>query len=1046
LGKLKKFEDTLEARIFQKVAELSMEIVQTDDSHYAPPHHLAYETVEKGTPFVGEGIYAWIKGEYTPSSDLVGKRLYIWPKTIAYEGLLFVDYMPYGNFASKHLLNSHGTHYCKMFAGSAESRPYQIDIEYYANHFIKGTMPLQPEEEQSYEIVYNPSDICTMDELINDCYHNLVIVNQMVEVLDADSYIRAKLVRALLEVHKVVYYDADSVEHEKFYLGVKRANQILKEALRDKNATSQAYVGLVGHSHMDTAWLWHRKETEKKCGRTFANQMSLMDQFSTYTFIQSSAHHGDMIRRLYPSLFEKMKERIAQGRYEPNGAVWIECDCNIPSGEYIIRQFLYGQRFTREHFNYTSDAFWLPDTFGYSAALPQIMRGCGVSYFLTTKIAWNDTNQFPYDSFYWKGIDGTAVLTHFNRTHIWPDPKAMSQYVLKAGPDSVMERSVSNMRLFTYGFGDGGGGPEDSMVEIANRMTDIEGMPRTEHTTVSEFMKGLERELYQPSTYSGELYLELHRGTLTQMHQIKRNNRKAEIAIRDAELFLVLRSLEQNTIACGKEIRPHVEELLINQFHDILPGTAIPRVHIEAMDSVAALISDVKELQKSYLQDMKEPHPNKLTIINSLSFERKDVIYLPYEGKELAEPVKQQVIKKRDGSFSLAVFGLALPALGSKIVQLTQAQEEPKLLSESVSAFKLDDALLALETPYYQVEFNEKGYICSLFDKRVKRQVKGEGYALGTFLIGEDVPMAWDNWDIDADLECKLADTALLQKRELVSKGEVELRIRSVHTIGEKSSITQDMIFYADKETIVFDTVMDWQDDHRFLRVAFDTSIASSYANQEIQFGYLRRETNRNTGIEKAKFEVSNHKYTDISETRYGVAVLNDSKYGISVHEGRMHLSLHKSGTMPDYNGDKGIHDVVYALHPHVGGFSANSVIQGAYSLNIPPVLTEGVLKLESLLQIDASNIIVESIKPLEDAKFGFLIRLYEAEGCYTNTQLDFSRRYLRAAWTNMLEEEVEELIFDPNKALSIETNFTAFEIKSLKLIYHDDEEGGVKT
>lgn len=265
----------------------------------------------------------------------------------------------------------------------------------------------------------------------------------------------------------------------------------------------------------------------EKCARTYANELNLMAQYPEYTFIQSSAYHGDMIRRHYPQLFARIQQAVAAGRYEPNGGVWIECDCNITSGESMIRQFLWGQRFTRKYFGYTSNCFWLPDTFGYSASIPQIMKGCGVDYFLTTKMAWNDTTTFPYDTFLWKGIDGTKVFTHLNKTHVWPDPKTLTDYVVN-GNDCIREKTVSDKRLISYGFGDGGGGPQFEMIEMARREKDLEGVPCAEHVLVGDFMKELEATSHNVSEYSGELYLELHRGTLTNQHTIKRNNRLAE--------------------------------------------------------------------------------------------------------------------------------------------------------------------------------------------------------------------------------------------------------------------------------------------------------------------------------------------------------------------------------------------------------------------------------------------------------------------------------------------------------------------------------------
>ena len=996
----------------------------TDGSWHSVPEASRFSSCPKGAVYEGEGIYVWLRGSYQVPQRLRGETLFLWPKVKAYEGMLWVDGKPYGNFASKFAANSHGNHYCDLITGNAETdKPIEIAIEYYAHHFVKGTQPLKDNEPEEFKIVYEGMDICVKREKLADFYYDLKIANQMAEALDKGSFRRAAVVRALLDIHAFLYYDFENVDWDVFMDGVQKADAVLKQMLSRPNAPSAPYAGFIGHSHMDTAWLWTRKETEKKCARTYANQMSLMDQYPDYTFIQSSAYHGDIIRRLYPDLFEEIKKRVKEGRYEPNGGVWIESDCNIPSGEYMIRQFVWGQRFTRKHFDYTSDAFWLPDTFGYSASLPQIMQGCGVKYFLTTKISWNDTNEFPYDTFYWKGIDGSKVLVHFNRSHAWPSPETMAENIMSRDGNTVKEKETSDMRLLSYGFGDGGGGPEFAMIEMADRLKDVEGLPRSSHTTVSGFMKRLEEGLYRPSTYVGELYLELHRGTLTNQHTIKRNNRKAEFALRDLEYMTVREAVLRDQVASAEKINPLTEELLVNQFHDILPGTCIPAAHDDAIWDVAKVIAEAEKGTAEILSGLSDGAEG-ITLVNTLSFDREDVVYLPFAGSYVEGDYVQQVVTDMEGNEKLAVMGAEIPALGTLTLYPAGTADERK------SAFYAEG--LYLETPFLSVRFDEKGYIESLKDKRNGRQLKGEGYALNTFLVAEDVPLGWDNWDVDADFECKFADRAELLSREVAADGAVEYRIRSSYRLTEKSTLTQDMVFYADSPEIVFETKMDWQDDHRFLKAAFDTNIHTDYASQEIQFGYIRRATNRNTSVEKARFEVSNHKYTDLSETRYGAAVLNDSKYGISVEGSSMRLSLHKGGCMPDYRGDKGVHCCTYALLPHMGSMDAVNVVRPAYLLNEKPLLVKGNLALESLARVEAENVIIETVKPAEDARKAFVLRLYEAEGTQTVTKLSFGVPVEQVEETNMLEETLIVLGTGPE----VELAFKPFEIKTLMVNY----------
>ena len=1036
-GKLKRLEEMLEPRLFKVVDTVPMKAFLTDGSHHSVPEEACFTECTDGTVFEGQGIYCWFKGAYTVPENLDGKTLYIYPRARGYEGMLWVDGKPYGNFAAKFIVHSHGNHYCDMLRqGVHGGEQIDIALEYYANHYIKGTQPFLVEARKTYKIVYHPADICLKDEELAEFYFDLRVANGMVKALEDKSFRRADFVQALLQIHELISYDFENEEEGVFREQIRQADRILKQVLQAANSASAPYAGLIGHSHMDTAWLWHMGETEKKCARTYANQMNLMDQYPEYTFVQSSAYHSDIIKRMYPDLFEDMKKRVAEGRYEPNGGVWIECDCNIPSGEYMVRQFVWGQKFTRENFNYTSDAFWLPDTFGYSASLPQIMQGCGIKYFLTTKMAWNDTNVFPYDTFYWKGIDGSRVLVHFNRTHIWPDPAALKENLLEKGSNTIQERAVSRMRLISYGFGDGGGGPEFGMIEVARRLKDLEGMPRTSHTTVSQFMEQLEESLVDPSVYSGELYLELHRGTLTNQHVIKRNNRKAEFALRDLEYLTVRDAVDRDAAASAEKIDPLTEEMLVNQFHDILPGTCIPRAHDEAISAVGHIIEEAGRMSRSLLEAKAQTSGETsgagrtVTLVNTLSFPREDVVYLPFQGFYVKGDYPQQVVEDMDGVRKLAVQGVVIPAFGSAVLELTQEHGQEQ------SPFTAQGSVL--ETPLARVEFNEKGYMESFVDRRNGRQLRGPGYGLNTLLMAEEVSLGWDNWDVDADYECKFRDSACLLSSQVVADGPVEYRIRNSYRLSAKSTLEQDVIFYAHSPEVVFETRMDWQDDHRFLKAAFDTSIQADYASQEVQFGCIHRVTNRNTVIEKAKFEVSNHKYTDLSETRYGVAVLNDCKYGISVKDGQMRLSLHKGGCMPDFRGDKGVHECTYSFLPHMRGFAAESVIQPAYLRNVEPLLVEGSLPMDSLVTLDSGHVIVETVKPLEE-KAGnqartrdFILRLYEAEGAADTVTLNFGIPVKNVAVANMLEEVQEDLGSVQQPAL----NFRPFEIKTLKVSY----------
>jgi alpha-mannosidase len=640
-------------------------------------------------------------------------------------------------------------------------------------------------------------------------------------------------------------------------------------------------------------------------------------------------------------------------------------------------------------------------------------------------MTWNDTNRFPYDSFYWQGLDGSRVLTHLNRSHLWPTPKNLTEYLVhgRQSGDPVKEKTVSRRRLFSFGYGDGGGGPQFEMLEMARRIADVDGLPRSGYTRVGDFMKALETEIRDPSIYAGELYLELHRGTLTNQHRIKRNNRLGEIALHDLEYAAVRRALGEGKNPSGAEIDPLTETLLINQFHDILPGTCIPPVHEQSLRETSTLIEKARRMSAELLSGPDAE--GTVTVTNTLSFPRQDPFYLEDGDYDLPDGAVQQRVDTLEGRRT-AVSGLRLEAFSGKTLSRKKAPSQAG--ADTAGPFRHEGGVL--ETPFARITFAANGTIESLIDKSAgNRELRGEGYPLGTFLIAEDLPQSWDNWDLDADIEDKFQDCSGLLERKVIAQGPVEFRIRSLYRLSPKSTLEQDLVFYAASPLIRYETMIDWQDNHRFLKAAFDTSIHAAEARHEIQFGHIRRSVFRGTDIEKAKFEVSNHKYTDISETRYGAALLNDCKYGISVQGGRMRLSLHKGGNRPDFKGDLGRHYCAYGFLPHRGGFSVETVVRPAYTFNYRPLITPGRGEMPSLLRVDAPTVIVETVKPCEEAGRAFILRLYECEGAWTPAALTVpGAREIRE--TNILEEDTGRKAAGPE----IRLEFRPFEIKTLRV------------
>ncbi len=1017
-GKLKRYLNTLKPYVYTKIGDMQLKYLETTERLHNIPAD-GYKDIAIGDKWGGEGVFAWLTGTAAIDAAHHGKTVYIHTDMGGREAMLWVNGVPAGILTGDH---SHD-----VITLNADGKPIDIAIEYYAGHYIIGCDPLETSSENNFNFTYNGVTLWTKEQDIADFIFDLRTVLQLSSSLEKSSFRRGDVYNCLVELHKILYYSPEDCDASVWRKALADAREIMKPVLSKKNSESAPVVGLVGHSHMDTAWLWTIPETVKKCARTYANQISLMEQFPEYKFIQSSSYHTEVIRLHYPSLFEKIREKVAEGRYEPNGGVWVECDCNVTGGEAMVRQFVWGQRFTRKYFNYTFNCFWLPDTFGYSAAIPQIMKGCGVDYFLTTKISWNDTNKFPYETFYWEGIDGTRVFTHFNIIHAWPDPQTLIGCTNGIGDDvGLQNKNVSRRRIASYGYGDGGGGPMPEMIEMSRRVKDLEGCPKAEHVCVGDFMKDMEAEVVEPPVYRGELYLELHRGTLTNQHEIKYNNRKGEIAMHDLELATVHQAIADGAVAADDKIRPLMNTLLVNQFHDILPGTCIAAAHDDCHREMRDMIAQTKGLIQSAVKT--ESDANSVTILNNAGFARKEVVYL--DGKQSFAPADKsltyQYVQDMEGKDMLCVGNVSLPSLGSAVVELTDKANG----AAQSSAFTYSGT--TLETPFAKVEFGADGTICSFYDKTANREVVGKGYALNTLLMGEDMPSSWDNWDIDCDVQLKLKPCSVLKSRNVVSDGSVQFRIRSEYVISDKSSVMQDMIFYAHTPRVDFETIVEWHDKHRLLKASFDTNVMSGFARHEIQFGNCQKPTTRNNSLEQAMFEVANQKFTDISETRYGVAVLNDCKYGVTAEGGSIRLSLHKGGCRPDPRGDEGRHYMTYSFLPHNGEFAADNTVREAYSLNYKPIVYSGKKNLPSLASVDQSNIVIETVKPCEDNDKAFILRMYECEGTFTNAALTLFAGNKGAEETNMLEETITKFPATDNVSLT----FKPFEIKTIKVSY----------
>jgi len=980
---------------------------------FETPERLTHEPdkagkpVEKGAKWGNESITGWFRCDFTVPKELNGKRLFVGARTSG-ETLWFANDIVKGVFDGNHP-------YVHLVKEAKAGDKYHFAFEAYSGHWYPGCggTEMNPKVEKGCK-TFGGIFIAEENEDVRDFIFDLATVISFVKATkDNNSFRKAKGLKTLEKVFAVINNNPDEVPESEWRPKLKEACAIMKPFLSSKNGPTAPTIGLVGHSHIDTAWLWPISETRRKCGRTFSSVLNLMEQNEDFIFIQSAPCHADFVRQDYPELFERICERAKEGRWEPNGGMWVEPDCNITSGESFVRQLLFGQRFTRKYYNYTSDTLWEPDVFGYSAALPQILQGCDIKYFCTTKLSWNDTNRFPYDTFNWKGIDGSTVVSHFNTIPANPTPETLISMW-----DDVQHKDVQDRRLAALGHGDGGGGPTYELAEYAKRVKDLEGCPHGEMTTVSNFMKSIEKNCPELPTWSGELYLELHRGTLTSIANTKKGNRKLEFAMRDLEFIATLAFLKGKGYPV-EELDKLWKLLLTHQFHDILPGSSIAAVNDEAYQAFNDGIQSAKLLTAEKAVEMTELDDKEITVFNDLSWNRKSFT-LEDNGKA-PKGLKAQRYTDAEGKKKVYVSGANVPALGSTVYEAAPIAEIDG------SSFRVAKNLSKVTTPFAVIKFDNIGRISSFIDKETGRELVKEGSALNSIWLGEDFPEYWDNWDINPDQYLKMELQKNLVSREIVSDGKLMLRIRSVWKIGAKSTFTQDMVCYSDSKKIDFETVVDWRESHKLLKAGFDLNVFTNTARHEIQYGYAERPTHTNLSQDRARFEVCNHKWTDVSEMEFGAAILNDCKYGISVNGSDVRPTLLKGGIKPDNRADNGVHSFTYSLVPH-GAFGVENVIRPAYELNSNVTTIEGSCPVESLITFNASNIIVEAVKKAEDEN-AVVIRFYDALGTGKTVKAHIAMNGVKSVVeTNMLEE-VKGNVCEGN---DFEMYVKPFEIKTI--------------
>ena len=863
-------------------------------------------------------------------------------------------------------------------------------------------------------------------------------------LLDENDLRRIRLTKLLNQTFEKITFL--NFKEETYYQSIYNALDFLQAELDEMGRTEEIkpVVYGVGHSHIDMAWLWRLSATREKASRTFSTVLNLMKQYPEYRYMHSSPQLYQFLKEDYPEIYEQVKERIREGRWEITGGMWVEPDTNIPSGESLVRQFLYGKRFIREEFGKETTLCWLPDVFGYSAAFPQIMKKSGMKYFMTTKISWNQYNHFPYDTFWWKGIDGSEIFTHFITTP--EDGSWFYTYNGHMDPEEVTgvwenykDKDKNDELLIAYGWGDGGGGPTREMLEQSRVMKNIPGIPRVEMSSA----EGYFRRLYDHADkenlgkWDGELYFELHRGTYTSQAETKRYNRKTEILLHNIELLAALAHLDG--AAYPRETLDGIwERVLLNQFHDTLPGSSIRQVYEDTARDYEAIQEKGAVLLEEAKEKLSEKilvNRNSVVLYNTAGYERSDYVCIPYGGGVERDTVlldEDGPVSRTAGEDGILAYVEKLPSFGYKTLQIAGQEAAADAGGKWVSV--CCDAVIS---PFYRITFNANGEIETLYDREAERQVDC-GRPMNVFAAFEDKPQRFDAWDVDVYYKEKPYAPFVLTKREVVSQGETAV-IRSSWKFN-RSVLTQDMIVYADDRRIDFVTTVDWKEKQVFLKAYFPVDVHAGEASYEIQFGNIRRPTHTNTEWDFARFEVPGHRWADLSQGDYGVAILNDCKYGYDVHENVLGLSLLKSAVRPDETADRKVHHFTYSLYPHRGTAETADVTKAAINLNMP-VLTQCVpadgqgesFVRSSFVHTDCGHILLDTVKLAEDGK-SCVVRLYEYKNCSDDKAgLFFDRNLKRVAETNLCEEEEREIAVNGN---GIAFAIGCYEIKTFKVYF----------
>ena len=972
--------------------------------HFRDVPETGWETapVCPGRVWGGDSGNLWLRGSFTVPEDAAGEPLFLQCETGAFECFVFVNGEPAGMFNSKDDLYGRGHDAVPLTAGTPAGTVISFAVECYAGHFEAGEGVYQyyddTEPRDDCRRVFRSLRVCRRSALLAEFSAHLITLASCLRLSADEPFGRLAREHADAILRETILFPKNYSDGE--ILASAAACEPLFDAFfaEAKALVPDTRFYLTGQSHIDSAWRWPMRETVRKCARTFTEALSLMERFPEYRFTCSAMLHLEWMRVWYPTVFARLQKAAAEGRFELIGGSWVECDCMIPGGEAFARQFLYGQRFAEKYFGKRCSVFWQPDTFGYSSELPQLLSQAGLSGFFSTKLFWNDLNRFPYLSFFWEGLDGSRVKTHFHDF----SSHALAPEALRTVRE-IRELEAPDTSLLLFGQGDGGGGPNEAdLLQMRDLVRLADDPEKLRYRPAQSFYEDLTDDL---PVYRGELYLETHRGVFTSQHEIKRSNRKCELALHTLELTDVLK---KSGLSRG-ERESLWRTLLQNQFHDILPGSSMNGVTPLAVSENRDVIRKAEALT---LKALSSPE-GALRFFNPSSFACEGT--LPVTADAASFP-GYPVFTALDGSEKTLL--PAVPAAPFSSADMPAPADAPSPFLYSGEE---------LRTPLYLVRFDPDGSICSLTERRTGRELcRKDAPPLNSFFCGEDVPASYDNWNIDLDTLDKQKRQLGLISSEVILDGAEEFRLRQTRALARRSVLTQDLVFYANNPRVDFETRLDWHDNHQLVKVCFAADVPEGTVRTDVGLGHLVRATGRETSEDLARFEICQHKWTDLSGADFGVTLLNDCKYGISVTDGELRLTLMKAGTHPDDTADEGVHYCLYSFRPHEGAFSVGNAVRPAYELNLPPIPYRGEAVVP-FFSFESETVVCETVKTAEDSPAAVL-RFYEASGRGGSLRLTLpaGSRLIEA---NLLEEPGEAL--DPAAALA----FRPFELKTLLVL-----------